>query len=230
MICVTEMIFAPGDRVEISHNSENMLNKVFVTKIEDIWDEKYFSAYIPIHSTQLIVLPRGFNYHLEVYTHTKGIVSCTARVIEYFKKDGLRYMSMEILSDIVKTQRRDFFRLDVALPLKFTKIDLHSDSDNDDSYVQMFNGIIRDIGGGGIRFIADVELLPNDLLQCVIVINKQYIISAGKILDKVKIENAKYKYQYRIKFTTISQYDQDKIVKYIFSVQRKILKKPPSDS
>ncbi len=82
-------------------------------------------------------------------------------------------------------------------------------------------GIMLDLGGGGIRFLSNEEIEVNENIQCVIVLMDEFLFANAVILYKDKQFNSDYKYQYRVKFTEIMDLERDKIIQYVFNEQRK---------
>ncbi|MDR2940228.1 MAG: PilZ domain-containing protein, partial [Clostridiales bacterium] len=95
----------------------------------------------------------------------------------------------------------------------------------DNNNVITFEGIIKDIGGGGLRFVSNEVLEEGEKIKAAIVLNTEVIIVNGKILHKQFFPKSNYKYQYRVEFIGILKTEQEVIVQFIFEQQRKILQK-----
>ncbi|MBZ4669253.1 MAG: uncharacterized protein JG775_2406 [Defluviitaleaceae bacterium] len=108
-----------------------------------------------------------------------------------------------------KFQRREFFRFECVIPFQFQVGDLWE------------SGIIKDISGGGIRFITNSQLNTKENLVMRIPLEAEEILLSGKILIKEDSNTELYKYQYRVMFDDIKKNDQDAIIQYIFMQQRK---------
>jgi len=118
------------------------------------------------------------------------------------------------------TERRNFFRLSVDIPVKVLY-----NSQDEFRKTKLFYGSIRDLSGGGLRIRTNADLpdkekvnlrfmLPYNILNNSV---QDFFVSA-EILRSKKIENKKI-YEYGAKFVNISPGIQDKIIKYLFDLQ-----------
>ncbi len=210
-----------GDRLEISFKKDNNRGKTFVSQVEKFIDEEHLILHVPISYGQVIKLPIGEHYFFLFFTE-KGMIRFDAAVLELFKEDGFHLMKIKLTTPGEKMQRREFFRFTCLLPLKFSAIS-ENPSDTTDSGMQ--EGIIKDVGGGGIRFVANELLEEGQKIKCLILLNEDYYIIIAKVLHRQHFPKAIYKFQYRAVFIGILPDEQERIVQFIFTEQRKNLQK-----
>jgi c-di-GMP-binding flagellar brake protein YcgR len=88
-----------------------------------------------------------------------------------------------------------------------------------------YSGILKDLGGGGIRFVSNDDIEERVDICCVINLEGEVILPVGRVLHKQYFPKSNYIYQYRVQFYVLPQYEQEKIIQYIFNEQRKIIRK-----
>lgn len=208
-----------GDRLEIKLKKETSLGKTYVSQVENILDNRSLLVHVPISYGQVVKLPVTDIYSLLFFTE-KGMMGFDAVISEYVREEGFNLIKFMINTEGERMQRREFFRFNCMLPLKIAKV---SDDPNKQDNAEMADGIIKDLGGGGIRFITNLELSERDSIKSHIILQNDLIISIGKVLHKQFFPKSTYKYQYRVEFVGILPSEQEKIVHFIFTEQRKML-------
>lgn len=146
----------------------------------------------------------------------------TARVIDRENKDNLPMLKIQALNTIEKIQRREFFRIDINLPIKYRVID-SVDMESDEEYVET---ITRDISGGGLCMRLKEPIEIDKYLDCELsIFNSVKFI--GKVVRLIKYDtlHGPYKYEIGVSFERIDDAMREKIISYIFQEQRKLLKK-----
>ena len=145
-------------------------------------------------------------------------------------------MRGEIFGDIVKFQRREFYRMECSIPVLFLSLD------DDEGEVELMSevkemikdssrpvavrglGTILDISGGGIRFISekDLEDFNYIFVHFEILLNdkKTNLEIVANILSKDYNPDNK-KFIYRTKFLFKDTKMQERIIRYIFEEERR---------
>lgn len=200
----------PGLKLEIwkINLSNNKKSKGYISQIEECIDDKTLIIGAPIYGGKIVPLKLHNKYMIVIYG-TNGIYKCNVVVKNSFKKGLIEMLEVEIVSPLEKIQRREFFRLECIIPFEFK---------TENGWEK---GIIKDISGGGIRFIANSELKDQEDIIVKIPLDEKVITLTGKLLIKEASNTELYKYQYRVSFEEIKKSDQDAIIQYIFLQQRK---------
>ena len=91
------------------------------------------------------------------------------------------------------------------------------------------NGVVVDLSGGGLRFVAKHRYEPNRLICCKIGLlqnddYKEYTIAA-KVIAAKEIENKQGLFEHRVQFVRIHAQDREEIIRYIFEEERRIRKR-----
>ncbi len=211
-----------GNRVEIYQNPGKPEGKSHLSQVEDILSENEFLIHVPIAYGQLVRLPIGKKLGFIFFTE-KAMVIFSGEILQFRKEGELNFMVIKLLSEGEKIQRRAFFRFNCLLPLKY----YYNPSGNIDFEQADIcrDGIIKDIGGGGIRFVSNEDIDEFEEIKCNIMLDDEYLSLRGTILSKAYFPKSNYKYQYRLEFRSATADEQESIVKFIFNEERKLMKK-----
>lgn len=198
-----------GDRLEITS-----AGKAYVSVVEAAGENGELTVHMPIEYGKLVKLQKNEEYSVLFFTE-KGMLRFTAAVSDYEKADGFNFIKLNLLSEGERVQRRSFFRFNCVIPFTFTL----------DGGGAPRDGVMKDICGGGIRFVTNYDIPKDKRVSCVAEINGETLCLAGEILHKQHFPKSVYAYQYRIEFTGMVQGDRDKIVQYVYDEQRREIKR-----
>lgn len=212
-----------GDRLEITQLQERKLDRSYVSQVEDVISEDEIVIHVPISYGQLVKLSMNKKYSMLFFSE-KGMIRFDAEITGYTKENGFHFMRAKMLSKGERIQRRDFFRFNCLLPLKFSIIE-ESASEDEFENTDINDAIIKDIGGGGLRFVTNESIGENGKIKCIIMLGDDYFVISGKVLHKQYFPKSNYKYQYRVQFVNILEYEQERIIQYIFNEQRRMMQK-----
>jgi len=216
-----------GDRIEISKKSNPNL-KTYVSIVEENIGNNKICAYAPISYGKLIKLNTIEVYSMVFFTE-KGMYRFDTKITGYSNKDGFGFMEITLINNGEKIQRRHYYRFNCIMRFKFEKLNEENEALSDDEFYKKMlfidDGIIKDLSGGGIKFVSDIRLEEKDIIKMIISIGEKYIICSGEIVGKQNFSRAYYKYQYRVMFTDILDKNKELIIKYIFQQQRRLAKK-----
>ena len=213
----------PGDRVEISMIIRAPINwnAAYKSKIEEVSNKSgAIKILAPFHERRIVMLPKSEQCMVRVTTAT-GMFIYSAAVAGMVKENGLDFALLKLAGDGTKTQRRDFFRFNCAIPIEFFL--LNEDGEPLDNIPK--EGLIRDMSGGGMRMLSKEIIKINTLLRLVLQMDRGELMIFGHVLRKNDNPNAVHPYQYHLKFTAMSSAEQDKLVQYIYQEQRKSMQR-----
>lgn len=140
-----------------------------------------------------------------------------------------------IYSDISKIQRREDFRMDCSIPVKFTNdkylLSLKEEKFHDEEMLsehsKAFNeGLIMDISGGGIRLLSNIKLEENWKTLFIFKFIHDEMILKGEIVHRANNDSINgMKYAYGVKFIDITDKKRETIIKNNFILMRKTSQK-----
>lgn len=206
-----------GDKVEISRLKFNMNEtyknkKVYSSILQDIKDNELIIT-APVNNGKITLLEIGAVYVLSIYTKN-GVYKCKSSVKSRYKKKDLNFIILELKSELTKSQRREYYRLECVIPIFY----------NDNSDDIWNKGLLIDISGGGLRFISNKKLNIREIIECKLDLDtdkkNEQIIIKGNVLFSNVVDYETMRYETRIKFCDISDVYREKIIKFIFEKER----------
>ena len=226
-----------ADRVDIetistkAQTETNSERKSYRSQVFDIESEDRIKIGMPMEQGKMILLQVDEEYNLCFYT-PNGLYQCIGRIADRYKSDNVYVLAVDLMTDLRKYQRREYYRLNCVLDMKSSMIsekDVSQFSEHVhfiDTDITFDNGVMVDISGGGARFISRVKYPKgsNILFMFTLFVNgalAEYKL-IGRILLSEEIANREGEYEHRIQFINMMNDDRESIIKYIFEEERKI--------
>lgn len=217
-----------GDKIDIFDvfvNSDGEQKKAYYSQIMDKVNSTQLLITMPTQGTKMIPLDKGKRYRCEFYTE-KGLFSGDFVVIERRREGNIPVIVLEIRTTLKKVQRREFYRLDCTLPMKYRTAEKDETIAREQLRdMQWQDGVVLDISGGGLRFAISGALEVGSYIQCKLVLEvhgnyKEFFIY-GEVISCKNRPNHVRLHECRIKFYKLSEAESDQIVSFIFTEERK---------
>ncbi len=203
---------------------------MYQSAVMDLIDEEHIEMLMPMEKTKLVLLQQNVEYELHFIT-SKGLFQCLARVTRRYKQDQLYLLEMELISDIQKYQRREYYRYSCSMDLGVRNLSKEEQllwerkQNFKPEELPFSKAITVDISGGGIRFISAVAFEPGDGIICNYTLSRSGIkknySQIALVLACSKMEKNNTMYELRVKFAFINNMDREEIIRYIFEEERK---------
>ena len=206
-------ILVVGSSVEIPVTIDNQAI-ILKSSVEGVGDNNRLVITAPLYKLNYYNVRAEDIIRLHIKTNT-GVIEFKAKVLKRVKIRNLSTLVIEAISDPLLIQRREFFRLNIL-----KDISLSHDMRN-------FNILTKEISAGGLSgIVIDIgDVAIGDKVDLVIDIGSEKLELTGKILYCKLCKDSIRRYEYRIKFLDVSQASRRKLLNYIFSEQRKLMKK-----
>lgn len=236
----------PGGRVDlqtIDRSKENTSEssekrKSYQSQVIDVLSEDRIEISMPMEKTKLILLPVDGEYDLYFYSDN-GLYQCYARVVDRYKHNSMYVLVLDLISNLRKHQRREYYRFSCALEmnsrqLQKEEIELAGKAgDVLSPQLPLKSSIIVDISGGGLRFVANYAYEIQSMILCKyhLLVHgeiKEYNL-VGKVLGVRELESRKGVFEHRVQYVNVDPTEREEIIKYIFDEERKTLKNQKSD-
>lgn len=231
---------SPGFRVDLSpiERKKNDVNeterKTYRSQVYEINSDDQLEIAMPMEKGRLVLLPIDKEFELYFYTE-RGLYQSFARITNRYKKNNMYILSLELTSNLRKNQRREFYRFSCSLEidtrnLAKEEIDLLKEEKKEFiSGLPLKKGVIADISGGGLRFLASDQYEIGSLVMCRwhLVVDghlKEYNL-IGKILFSQEIDTRKGEYEHRLEYINANKEEQEEIIRFIFEEERKSRKR-----
>ncbi len=228
-----------GNRVELQSvkhlnlgvpDSSREERKVYSTKVYDIISDERIELLMPMEQTKLILLPVDGEYELCFYADN-GLYQCVAKVIDRYRDNNVYVLALELLTNLRKFQRREYYRFSCALEMnsrELLKEEIES-LDHNRNLLQpelpLKRSVIVDISGGGLRFVSTLAYEKGSMILCnydlvVDDVPRHYSL-VGKVLSSTPVENKPGVYEHRVQYVNVDVDKREEIIKYIFNEERK---------
>lgn len=197
--------FKIGDVVKINISKDSI--NFYVTKILAIDYEK---NYFVVHSISKDI---PVNSAISVKREFKDIIFIfNTKVLGYTHHEHKNIIVLRIPKEINRIQRREFYRL----PLN-VKVSIRNSSD------EICLGESLDISGLGMCVELDKKLYQNENVRVTIPFSSDFILEDIEGIVKRIDKGTRLPYKYGINFDYIEAPVREKIVSYIFQVQKMLL-------
>lgn len=216
-------LFNVGDRIEISTLPNE--TDIYHSMLDSIIDDTCVIVFMPISEWYFIKLSPERDYYLSFFSSaTYSQTRFKAKILKYLKKGDFYFITFKLIGEGKRTEKRGFYRFSYSLPFVFYKIG-ETEGIGVDLNIY-YDGVIIDIGAGGIKFISNESVDIDNYISCLMTLNTDQVVTDGIVVGKQSSNDAIYKFEYRVKFEK-NQINQDKIIQFIFDEQRKGSKKNP---
>lgn len=201
-----------GQKIILLEDIGDGIKREYTSQILEINNEKRIIMAVPIQRSHFVTILEGTCLTAIYNMDDRGVYEFKTKVIR-IEKNKIPQMIVEKISPIVKNQRRDYFRLNLTVPVKLKK---------DDSDV-LDIAHSKDISGGGIRLVSSFDLRINDTIYVEFVLNNKKYRLTGKVVRTFpKLDK---KQEVAIKYLDIVEIDRNDIIRYLFQQQRILIKR-----
>lgn len=245
-----KVVIKVGDKIEMTHIKNAARGKLskntYVSSVLEYDGRRHARIAVPIHGGKIIPIQVGDEYDLCFYT-SSGLYLSRARIKKRLRDRKTYCLDIELISRPIKYQRRQFFRLDCVLKMRYRTVSKEEKSLRDfmatneiedpellerymqklESYMEEWEfGMLTDISGGGVRFQCNEKLEPGQLLEVSIPLRfgertvSFHCLAKVVAVADIALEGGR-EIELRCEFFEISKEKQDLVVKYVFYEQRK---------
>lgn len=198
--------FKIGDLIKINDKKDS--GTFFATKILSIDYEKGFFIIKNIEKN----IPLGES--ISAKREFRDIIFIfNTKVLGFAHKDENDIIVLKIPKEVNRVQRREFYRLPLNVGISLR-----------DSHGNICLGESDDISGMGLSVELDSPLRLNENVKVTIPFTKDFIVEDIESVVKRVDKGSKLPYRYGINFDYIEDEAREKIVTYIFQVQKMLLK------
>ncbi|MBR1930405.1 MAG: flagellar brake protein [Lachnospiraceae bacterium] len=233
---------AVGNKIEIQpiektekNLDENGNLKTYYSTVYDILSEDSMEITMPMEQTKLILLPIDSEFDMVFYGAT-GLFQCLTRIVDRYKSNNVYILVIELVSNLRKYQRREYYRFSCALEMcarNLEEEELQALEQKQPYELQeglpLKRSVIVDISGGGLRFMSEQKYEEGSLIYCSYYLTvsdkrKKYEV-IGKVLAANELGNRPGIFEHRVQYYNMDVDTREEIIKYIFEEERKGRKK-----
>ena len=201
--------------VEIEYALDPENTEYLPSRVEEK-TEKYLYLAVPIRKNELV--PFRIGTKVRVVFSTKDNTYAFNTIITGRQREPIPVLQVTKPEELIKIQRRSYFRLPVNLEVIFT---VHHD-------IVEQKGMTLDISGGGVLILTKANLAAGQILNLILNLpNREPIYCKAtvvRILQKARTAGEDNKVA--INFLDINEAKRDKIFNFIFDKQREWIQDP----
>lgn len=213
-----------GDKIELTKKTEITEADTFYSMIYEIVDDEKILIQAPIEGGRIVPLEKDIIYYACIYTD-RGLYRGEVELTRRLKDEKLHYLELTLITPMKKYQRRQYYRMNCILSFQY----MVEGTDEIPEDMEVLQGTLLDISGGGIRFSTDQPIQVDARIKCHLKLNlTSYsidLIAYGNVLQSKVIEPDRIHYQNRVMFEELDLEDREKIIKFIFEEERRRRKK-----
>lgn len=213
-----------GMKVEMTLDDVEVSPKL-VSQFEGTCSDGTYYVSAPIYEGRIYPISVGAKLNL-YFVEKENFYKFRAKVLERSRKAAISLLKIQVLGEIKKIQRREFFRFECIIPVKYRVVGSSNTVLNKDENFK--KTITRDLSGGGVCIKLEEKLNTGDVIECELFLDDfNKVCFVGKVVRITECEADKgtYKYEAGVLFEKIDDKSREKIVSYIFQEQRKLIKK-----
>ncbi|MCR5256425.1 MAG: flagellar brake protein [Acetatifactor sp.] len=211
-------------------NGELKLRK-YISRVETIVSEDTMEIAMPMEQSKLILLPVDGEFNLTIYAQT-NLFQCFVRITDRYKSNNLYMLVVELISNLRKVQRREFYRYSCALEMASRTLEEEEIKALESKIpytlqpgLPLKRSVIVDISGGGLRFISTHQYDIGSLLYCSYYLlkdgEKKLYEVTGRVLAVKELVNRPGTFEHRVEYYNINSDTREEIIRFIFEEERK---------
>ncbi len=228
-------VLKPGSKIDIRFLNQGG-GKVYKSSVFDYVSATEMEITMPTDNGKMVLFQNGTACEFLFYTMS-GLYNCETIVTNRYKKEGFYLLLVRITSVPKKFQRREHFRVSYLqdflyfkIPKEVAEMEKTSDLINEVTKIHYIAekqiGTLKDLSGGGIRFITGEELeVDSYILSVLRVSDDKTFYLATRIIACEPAEQLRNKYLVRARFEYKDEEDQESLIKFVFEEDRRIRKK-----
>ncbi len=232
-----------GVELKVINKSYSVEKEAYTSEFMQWTEEGYAIITAPVHKKKTVIVEPRDIFETSFLT-PKGVYKCKAGVIKRGKlSNGIVVVVLKIMTEFEKKQRRQFFRMDVVLKMKFAVLteaqkkqcmEMKNVVENipvlkkklEQENLKYIKAVVLDISGGGMKFTSFVQQNPGDCLLLLPELpdeleDKLPLLIGTVISSNVIVGQEPPMYDNRISFEGISGTEQEEIISYIFKEEVK---------
>lgn len=199
-----------------------------------------FEGAMPVDSGRVVLFQLGTQFDFIIYTKNKTILKSSAIVRQRYRKENMYFLAIELINNLEKIQRRQFFRLPCTIDMDFYEVRYDDKAESELEFCKKMyknhainsknmntvKSVILDISGGGIRFSLSTPLEEGTYFMAQFSLALEECTQQFNIVCKVIncTQSLDYADRYfaRSKFIFDRMTEREKIVRFVFEEERRI--------
>lgn len=190
---------------------------IMVSQVMECPGDDIFIIAMPMMEGRLVPVHTNKEIRLAYYREN-GVYEFTAKVLG---RSGGRLPTLRVkaLSEAIKSQRREYYRLNTVLPVNIVI------APNGEEEPQVVKCLTLDISAGGMRLASGSGIKKDSLLTCELELSGKALAIKAKVIRSAAVYNEEYLYEIGVQFMELDEKMRKEIIGYIFEQQIKMIQK-----
>jgi len=188
--------------------------------------------YNPIYKNRIYTLSRDKIYNFRYIDNKTGIYSFNGKILNRIKEKGLYILKVELLGELKKIQRREFFRIDVIKNI-IIKEPYEEEYSESLKMIELIDKIkfsekkylLKDISGGGFGFYSNDKFSIGKIIVSKLNLGTEDIEIMGKVVRVITMDGENKKYLIGVQHLQLTTYKRNLIINFIYEKQRQMRQK-----
>lgn len=242
-------ILAPGIKLEIFRRKNSLGFDVkevqYESQLLDILNDTTIEIAVPMENSHIVPVEVSDTYEIIFYTG-RGPFQGFGIIKNRSRERGIPVLTVELITEIKKYQRRQFYRLQCLMDINYriiTKEEAYCvmrlerklyESEEEKkklesfitkSQAQWLLAKATDISGGGCRFISDTQYMEGQLGELRFIVGedeeKEIFEFEYEFISSEQKDGRPEVFENRVKFINVDSLMQENFIRYIFKEERK---------
>lgn len=215
----------------------------YLSKVLEKDNDYEMKIAMPIQGGKIIPLSVGESFNACFYGSVGVMYECRINITDRYKEGNLFILEVEVVSQLKKVQRRNFYRYTCMLAMQYIILpeeeltDPLEKTEEKQEEIQEVKqqekqqgakvwkqAVVMDISGGGIRIASKVKEEEGIKIEIKLPLvngeEKTVLFLKARIIRTVPSSKNGI-YELRVEFIDILESDREVIIKYIFDMERK---------
>jgi len=190
--------------------------EIYKTRVQDS-NNKNLLISVPVICGVYLILKTGEEIDLVYYDDKANIFNFKCKVINRITENGIPFYSTTLPYDVVKIQRRNYVRVNTVQVIK--EIRKYDEKTKNVEGNKIFNALLLDLSGGGMRIKIKERLYEGDIIIAKIGNGDGELPIKGRVL-RIDISDDR-KYIYGISFLELDNRTREQIIGTVFRIMRR---------
>lgn len=238
-----------GDFIKLTENNDENIRKRqtnYKCRVVEVMGANRVKATMPVVNGRSVILDSLKRYTLEFITQ-KGMYQCEAKIVRRFKEKLNFFVVFEMMSELEKLQRREYYRLECVLEIKFRRSlegNIYAKDEPENKVRRVIDeetgeelvlekkvapwhaAIATNISGGGVRFNSREALRKGELVMLKLHLKyddgEDDFDLPAKVVYSSEVPERDDIFEARVQFLDITPQDRENIIRFVFDEERRI--------
>lgn len=226
-------VISVGNKIELTKLNKSMTKDnhqetaKYISKVLEKDNDYEMKIAMPIQGGKIIPLSVGESLIACFYSSLGAMYEAKIHVTDRYKDGNLFILEIEVVSQLKKVQRRNFYRYACMLPMQYIVV---PDDEDDEEFIERptsevwKQAVAMDISGGGIRIASKIKEEQGIYIEIKLPLvngkERTVLYTKAKVICSLPSSQSGV-YELRAEFVDILEADREEIIKYIFDMERK---------